>query len=302
MTNICLFGGSGYIGANFFEKVSSDKSISLKIADRSLCPNPNKALLDNQWIKKMIFGSEIVVYSVFDHQYRVNLNGLLNLLKICEEMEIKKFVYLSSISIYDCQSLAKNISAPQKSKLLDPYTRVKLQEHEAIVSKLVFTGQISILVPGVVISPNKGKGSWDNYFIRASKYKHVELPFDGYCPVTYLDDLSENIIKECKKEGSEGDDLRIVISLWEKWSSLYKAYGSDLVCFKKSFQYSSNFLLNFLIFLSVRTIFSYIANPFFIFLKRKRKSKRIKNEFNDKVFRPVAMSRKLHFVHSDFDK
>jgi len=301
MTNVCLFGSSGYIGGDFFRKAIKDKSISLKIADRSLCTDPNKALLDNQWIKQMILGSEIVIYSIFDHDYMVNLNGFVNLLKICEEIKIKKIIYLSSISIYDCQSLADNNLAPQKSKLLDPYTRVKLQEYETIVSKSLFTGQISILVPGVVISPKKGKGSWDNYFKRASQYKQIELPFDGYCPVTYLDDLSQNILKECNKEGFKGDNLQIVISVWRKWSTLYKEYGSNLVFIKKSFQYSSNFLLNFLIFLSLRTVFSYITNPFFIFIKRKRGRKQFNDKYNDKIFRPIAISRKLHFVQPNFD-
>lgn len=153
MSKVLVTGGCGYIGShtvvelleNNYEVISidnfcnSDRSVLDSIYDitSKRVTNYEIDLRDVDNLRKVFQDNEIefvIHFAAFKSvpesvsnpisYYDNNINGLINLLKFCNEFNVKKFIFSSSCSIY---GTPKNIPVFENSKISpeSPYARTK---------------------------------------------------------------------------------------------------------------------------------------------------------------------------------
>ncbi|MEW6063418.1 MAG: GDP-mannose 4,6-dehydratase [Nanoarchaeota archaeon] len=146
---VLVTGGAGFIGSNLVEKLLNDKHKVVVIDDFSLGKKGNldfakgnknliihqKSICDKD-IKKYLKGIEVVFhvaalprvqYSIkFPLEtHKVNVNGTLNLLLASKKMNVKKFIFSSSSSIYGDQDKLP-LAETMKPNPISPYALHKL--------------------------------------------------------------------------------------------------------------------------------------------------------------------------------
>ena len=224
MSKILVTGGCGYIGShtvidllnNGFEVVSVDnfmrslpsaldniyKVTGKKIINYDIDLCDNKALEDVFKSEKDISG--IIHFAALKSvpesvaqpllYFRNNLDSLINLLDICEEQKVEKFVFSSSCSVY---GNAKELPVTEETPFQEaesPYARSK-QISEKIISDLsrISNGKFVVLRyfnpvgahESGLIGENPKDGAVFNIFPRVTgvaigRYDHLDIFGDDY--------------------------------------------------------------------------------------------------------------------------
>lgn len=187
---IAIIGGSGFIGSKFIE-LFGDKFDSLKLLNSKSCP------LDNY--KKILESTkdiDVLINSAFDHSYKSNISGIRNILKACDQNDIKKIIHISTVSVYNPDINGKLDENSPYSKLNDPYSKEKRKIEEEI-EKYKYRGfDIVILQPTIVYGLG---GNWTKYALHVCKAKEVRLPDSGNktCNAVHVDDVANAIYQSC---------------------------------------------------------------------------------------------------------
>jgi len=158
--NILITGGCGFIGSWFISNFSNKYNI--KVLDTMFFNDKSKLHSQADYIQKDIRnieskdldGVEIVVHMAelsndplgeinSDLTKEINVMGTQKLLKICEKSNVKKFVYMSSCSVYGDSG---DLYASEKSPVnpLTNYAKAKIK-NEKLLLENEYNFQIKIL-------------------------------------------------------------------------------------------------------------------------------------------------------------
>lgn len=296
-SQVLVFGARGYLG-RYISEALNEAGYLVVAADRSKAQLPELAMLDREWLKGECERARTVIYCAFDHFYKVNVVGLQNLISVASASGVDQFVYLSSISAFDIETIHSN--DPKPTALRDVYSVTKCAELTLMLEAAQNFRYLNIIAPSVVISPDAPGGGWDAYFSKAVAAKTVEIPNDGLCPVCSPIDVSRKVLDALSAPGlDEGSEVQFVISRWERWSSLYQEFGSNSIVVATGPLLHHNALYNSVLSFCLFTPFHSVANKILVQLKRRQAtSKKMANlaSENVEIHRPKWITRYLHFT------
>jgi len=184
---VAVTGGSGFIGKKIIEELlkSGYKVISLQRSSKKLS-NVEIRHFDLSKVKnitkKMFKDIDIVIHAAaLVHNLKVDVNAHQNLnfeatkhlFKVCEESEVEKFIFISTVGVYGVYSSSKAISLQTKTCPISPYAIAKLDSERMLLSSDSLTAISIIRLPLVY-----GENAPGNYgaLQRLAKSK-LPLPF-----------------------------------------------------------------------------------------------------------------------------
>ncbi|NIO21992.1 MAG: Gfo/Idh/MocA family oxidoreductase [Candidatus Aenigmarchaeota archaeon] len=139
----------------------------------------------------------------------ITVGGVKNLIKIAEEMNVSKVIYMSSMSVYDIKGCKRRQWLDESHKLerrprdRGPYT-VSKTEAEMLVLKEIPKSKTSwtVLRPSVIFG--KGKKLWLNSlgYSFGVKIRIIIGPSDGNLRLIHVDDVVDAIILSLKNDSS----------------------------------------------------------------------------------------------------
>ncbi len=187
---VLVTGSSGFIGSRFIDLHEDEFEEIIKL-------NSNNApLKDYQKLSDLSQGVDVIVHTAFDHNYKHNIVGIKNILQVCRENNIKKLIYLSTVSVYDLDTEGTLNENSPYSKLNDPYSKEK-RKIEKVIDDFDRTFDVVVLQPSIVYGLG---GNWTKYVLHVCKSKKVLLPNSGnsIANIIYVDDLAEAIKRGIK--------------------------------------------------------------------------------------------------------
>ncbi len=185
---VAVTGASGFVGGKFVKLYKNQFEI-IKL-------NSKNAPLNNyEKLRLLTQESDILVHTAFDHNYKDNIIGIENILKVCKENNIKKLIYLSTISVYDPDIKGVLTENSPYSHLNDPYSKEK-RKIEKIIDNFDKTFDVVVLQPSIVYGLG---GNWTKYALHVCKSKAVKLPnnAEDICNAIYVDDVASAIYQSC---------------------------------------------------------------------------------------------------------
>lgn len=163
--NILVTGSEGFIGKNF---CSFAKKLKLKIIKVDLKKNKGTKFVDirSNQIAKFINSSTILIHfaAISSHNlskknkkktFDININGIKNLIKVCNKARVKQFIFMSSEWVYgDRQNkkiLDESLKINGKRLKNSPYAFSKFTSEKLLKQKNLFPS--TILRLGIVYGP-----------------------------------------------------------------------------------------------------------------------------------------------------
>lgn len=303
---IAVTGASGFIASRFIKLYGENFKEIITLSSK------NAPLHDYEKINKQLSGVDVLVHTAFDHYYQSNIQGLDNIIQACKENNIKKIVFLSTVSVYDPDIQGDLTESSDYSSYNDPYSQEKIKLENML--KKIDDMEVIILQPTIVYGIG---GAWSNYIFSACKNKKVNLPFQGkmICNAVYVDDVAQAIFKAIMvKNISFG---KFLISGNEKinWDDLYNLHHRILIenyflsnlnigLIANNNEFHSNIFLNIIFYLWFKTKFSFFFNFFIKFIKKMREKKYVhkkmskleflNSDLSDNEVEPLGMTRKVH--------
>jgi nucleoside-diphosphate-sugar epimerase len=155
--------------------------------------------------------------------YKINYDGIKNIVKILDTNNIKKFIYLGHIN-YESRN-KKNF-----------YSITKQMAEQFLINKYKQNGfPVVVIRPGNVYGPNAS--NWVLRPIRAIKKKRISLIDDGggIFHHTYIDNLLDALIATVKKPGLIGEIIDITdgdndITWKDYFNDLAIIVGENSIC------------------------------------------------------------------------
>ena len=147
-------------------------------------------------IERCLEDIDVLIHCAFDHTYKHNLIGIKNFIKAGEAQNIKRLVFLSTVSVYDPYSQGTLSEQSPYSKLRDPYTKEKILL-ERIIESLKPSFEVVILQPTIVYGLG---GNWTQYVLNMCRHKLIALPKKGagICNAVFVDDVARAMYKSIK--------------------------------------------------------------------------------------------------------
>jgi len=300
---IIVSGSTGFIGSKFLELYSLkfDKIIALthkgEEKTRDNIQYVNVSLSDKKSIIKHSKNCDIFIHLAFDHSYKENIEGIKNIIEACKINDIKRIIHLSTISVYDSNTIGVLYEQSSYSQLGDPYSLEK-RRIEKLLNNERNNLEIIVLQPTIVYGLG---GNWTKYAFYLSKSSAVDIPHKGnlQCNAIYVDDVVLSIFKStCLKmitDMSENRMLKFLITNEEKisWDYFIERHKSILtklelpsgkvfISNSSSKEFSTSFLKNSLFILWFKTPIGR-GLDFFIGLLKKIRSYKYKSVNNSLI-------------------
>jgi len=184
---VAVTGGSGFIGKKIIKELlkSGYKVISLQRSSKKLVGVEIRHLNlsnVNSITRRMFSDIDVVIHAaalVHNFKADVNAHRTLNfeatnrLFKVCEEAEVEKFIFISTVGVYGVYSSSKAISVQTKTCPVSPYAVAKLDSERMLLRSDSSTAISVIRLPLVY-----GENAPGNYgaLERLAKSK-LPLPF-----------------------------------------------------------------------------------------------------------------------------
>ena len=144
MNNICLIGGSGFVGTRLIELLKEKSSHQLTNIDKNNSPvypeiTTIADIRDKERLKILLQGQDTVVLLAAEHRddvspmslyYDVNVEGTRNVLEAMDKCGVKKIIFTSSVAVYGL-----NKDNPDEEHPADPfnhYGKSKWQAEEVL--------------------------------------------------------------------------------------------------------------------------------------------------------------------------
>lgn len=230
----CLVtGGTGFIGKALVRRLLAD-GMSVRVLCRKnsdLDAIPENAgitfgdVRDSESLKKALHGVNLVYHCAaamsgdWADFYETTVSGTANLLEAIRESQVKKLIYLSSLSVLNYNKIANGSVVNEKSYTEDKpeargfYTQSKLDAENIIRN---FADEIKkvttiILRPGLVYGRESNK-VLNNAGVLLDKYLFVFGMGKRYLGLNYIENLSDALLLASKSDLASGVIYHVVDS------------------------------------------------------------------------------------------
>ena len=230
---VLITGASGFLGKRLTETLT-EKGYAVRVLIRKLSKIDLFKRLgvdihygdirDEIILKKAINGMDYVVHAAaaqegdWDTFDQTTIKGTANVFKFAKALDVKRMIYISSMSIYQISGLKSSSIISEDAKFEeDPqargfysWSKVEAEKiiRQAISSKVgvqaVILRPATIYGPeGPVFTPLIGVSLFDKIFVVLGKAS-MKLP------LVYIDNLIDSIIIAIEKEGVDGEVFNII--------------------------------------------------------------------------------------------
>lgn len=242
---VLVTGGTGFIGGRLVERLVMDYGAEVCVLVRNFARTPRIArfpikmvhgdITDLTAVRRAMEGCEIVFHCAygntgsFAQQREATVKGTENVLKAALEHNIKRVVYVSTISVYG-QTKGGDLdeSAPRKySKKV--YADTKLEAETLAFDYFKTYGlPVSIIQPTIVYGPFAPV--WTIGPINQLKTGRVILVEDGggLCNAVYVDDVVQAMLLAATKDEAIGQAFLISAEEPVTWREFYDGYEKML--------------------------------------------------------------------------
>lgn len=307
--NISITGSRGFLASRFIEIYEKEFSKINKLNSDNSNMNDYSNLLLNT------VNTDILIHAAFDHNYKDNIIGIKNILKVCYENKIKKLIHISSISVYDPDCSSSLCENSPYSKLNDPYSKEKVNIENEIEKYKDKNFDIIILQPSIIYGFN---GNWTKYALHVSKSQGIYLSDNGdnICNAVYIDDVVRSIYQSCI---SNVTFEKFLISNNEiiSWKDFYKKHSEilnnlnlksnfNIIINQNNYEFHSNILVNLIFILWFKTPCGSLFNLMIGILKKIRAKKYyvtkskddikvfLNADINNSILSPLGITKKMH--------
>jgi nucleoside-diphosphate-sugar epimerase/predicted dehydrogenase len=225
-----VLGGTGFIGQALVNQLGeTGYQVKVLARDPRKCPDSFSALgvevvkgdfTDEASLREALEGVDYVYHlargsgDTWTEYLKTDVEPTERFADLCLEYNVKRFIYTSSIAIYDAGSPAKVITeATKPSKGMSrvaPYTRSKVENERRLLQKYRDKGlPIVIFRPGVVLGTGSNPYHWG---ISGWPYSSVsQLWGDGNnpLPIVLVDDVASALVKAIQVDGIEGESFNL---------------------------------------------------------------------------------------------
>ncbi len=303
---VAVLGASGFIGGRFIE-LYRDKFDTVSLSSK------NAPLNDFNKLKENTIDADVLVHAAFDHSYKSNIIGIKNVLQVCKENNIKKLIYISTVSVYD-PDLGGSLDENSKySSINDPYSKEK-RKIEKIIDEFDRSFDVVILQPTIVYGLG---GNWTKYALHVCKSRKTLLPNDGEdkANIIYVDDVASAIDSSIE---SQTKYEKVLISTETiRWKEFYckqcqilkeldLASNCNIENDNSNNEFHSNNLINFIFILWFKTPIGNIFDMMIESLKKIRAKSYmdvsskdalknfLQSEITENILSPSGITRKVH--------
>jgi predicted dehydrogenase/nucleoside-diphosphate-sugar epimerase len=242
-SRVLVTGATGLIGGRLVEQLVQEQGAQVRCLVRSFGSATRIARLpveivqadltnDND-IRRAVDGVDFVFHCAYDpRSLRQNIDGLRHLLDACATRSIRRFVYLSTVSVYEPFPdglLTEETRDGDRSWI---YVNTKLD-----LERMVFDAVRERNVPATIVQPVIVYGpfarSWTNEPAEMLIFGDVVLPdrAEGLCNAVYVDDLTKGLLLAAVSPAAVGQ--RFLMSGPEPvtWATFFgefaRALGTD---------------------------------------------------------------------------
>lgn len=195
MISVAVTGANGFIGRRFLQTFSEHFSFKGLVRTQPEAPISGVRyfdydLADGSPPEDALAGCEAVVHAAYDERnLNANLTALKALVNSCQAVGVRRFIFLSTVSVYDPDGEKIVEGQTPYSRGGDPYTATKRRLEQYLTGDCANKQlEVVILQPTIVY----GFGSvWSRIALEASSCDAVFLPDAGQlpCNCVYVDDV-----------------------------------------------------------------------------------------------------------------
>ena len=140
--NICLIGGSGFVGSHLIEKLKGNHALT--IIDKEVIPEFRSFTIqgdirDRNFLNEKLSGFDLVIHLAAEHKdnvaptslyYDVNVEGTKHILEAMDKNGISKIIFTSSVAIYGLDK--ENPDEDHPHNPFNDYGKSKWQAEEVL--------------------------------------------------------------------------------------------------------------------------------------------------------------------------
>ncbi len=248
---ILVTGATGFIGGRLAQRLAAEEGALVTGTGRQLDKVPfvreagvdlqRADLRDTAVLRQLLTGQEIVIHSAAlltkhraspEEAQRINVAGTQDLLRLADEMGVRRFVHISSVNAYGPpQKLTMDETTPLNVTQRDTYGRSKAIGEEAVWETAAeLEMEVAVVRPGMVYGPRAS--SWTVRMVQAVQ-KGLPVIFgagNGYASPVFIDNLVDGLMLTAVSPNSPGEAFNFVDPPVD-WHTFFGYYGA--MCGKK---------------------------------------------------------------------
>lgn len=241
--SIFLTGASGFIGSRIVERLVLEYNqhpaclIHNPAHMARIARFPTRAVFGDvmapETFRDKIRGCDVYIHTAYgkeatkEKNWKINVKGTENLLKLAVENKIKHFIFISSIAVYEEQfshgRLDEKIIPVCKEK---DYAGAKLRAEEICFEYYhKYNLPITILRPSIVYGPFASSWTIGPYVNIKNGTLRRYIDFNGICNAVYIDDLVSVIIECICNESAYGEIFNVAGEDKITWNEFFDFYS-----------------------------------------------------------------------------
>lgn len=248
---VLVTGATGFIGGRLAQRLSAEEVALVTGTGRQLDKVPfvreagvdlqRADLQDTAVLRQLLTGQEIVIHSAAllskhraseEEAQQVNVAATANLLRLADEMGVRRFVHISSVNAYGPpQRLIVDETHPLNTTQRDTYGRSKAIGETAVWETAAnLNMEVVVVRPGMVYGPRAS--SWTVRMVQTMQ-KGLPVIFgagNGYASPVFIDNLVDGLMLTAVSPQAPGESFNFVDPPVD-WHTFFDYYGA--MCGKK---------------------------------------------------------------------